>query len=599
MTRLRIWAPKAARVEVESGKERLWLQPAGGGFHEVEAPWLNPGRDYVLRLDDGAPLPDPRAERLPHGVHAAGQRVDHAQFAWRDAAWQPPPFASGVVYELHVGTFTPEGTFEAALRKLDHLAQLGVTHIELMPVHSFAGEHGWGYDAVGLFAPHEPYGGPTGFKSFVDACHSHGIAVLLDVVYNHLGPEGNYLPRFGPYFTDRYATPWGPAVNLDGPGSDEVRRFLLDNARMWLRDYHLDGLRLDAVHALFDRSALHFLEELQEETSALALELRRTLVLVAESDLNDPRLVRARALGGFGLAAQWSDDFHHALHAHLTQERQGYYEDFGRISDLAAALTRGFVYDGRYSRYRGRRHGRSTVGLAGHRFVAYVQNHDQIGNRAQGERTSQLLGVDHLRIAAALLLTAPFVPMLFQGEEWGAGTPFHYFTDFRDPALGRAVYEGRCREATRFGWKREDIPDPQDRETFLRSKLDWSEIRREPHASLLAWHRDLIGLRRAAEALRDDRLEEVHVRFDEDKRWLLVERGPWSVVCNLSRSAQSIPFAAGRPTRPWLVAASGGVESRTEIELGGTSVAILGPRVLRSRSSRSGGRARPGDMGMQ
>jgi len=577
MMQLRVWAPNATKVEVQSGAERRLLQEAAGGFHEGAVPWLRPGLGYLLRLDEGPPVPDPRAERLPQGVHGPGQLLDHTQYAWRDAGWQPPPLGCGVVYELHVGTFTPEGTFDAAQQRIDHLCQLGVTHVELMPVHSFAGERGWGYDAVGLFAPHEPYGGPHGLKRFVDACHSRGLAVLLDVVYNHLGPEGNYLARFGPYFTDRYATPWGPAMNLDGRGSDRVRRFLLDNARMWLRDYHLDGLRLDAVHALFDRSPLHFLEELQEETSALERELGRALVLVAESDLNDPRLVRARELGGFGLTAQWSDDFHHALHAQLTQETQGYYEDFGRVSDLAAALRRGFVYDGRYSRYRGRRHGRSTVGLGGHRFVVYAQNHDQIGNRAQGERTSQLVSVDRLRIAATLLLTAPFVPLLFQGEEWGAGTPFCYFTDFGDPKLGKAVYEGRCREGSSFGWKREDIPDPQDRETFLRSKLDWSELEREPHASLLKWHRDLILLRRAAASLREDRLDRVHVRFDEDKRWLLVERGPWSVVCNLSRWPHSVPLGIGRPNRCWLAAPSAGTRRHDVIELAGASVVILGP----------------------
>ena len=580
MMQLRVWAPNATKVEVESGAERRLLQEVAGGFHEGAVPWLRPGLGYLLRLDEGPPVPDPRAERLPQGVHGPGQLLDHTQYDWRDAGWQPPALGCGVVYELHVGTFTPEGTFDAAQQRIDHLCQLGVTHVELMPVHSFAGERGWGYDAVGLFAPHEPYGGPHGLKRFVDACHARGLAVLLDVVYNHLGPEGNYLARFGPYFTDRYATPWGPAMNLDGRGSDEVRRFLLDNARMWLRDYHFDGLRLDAIHALFDRSPLHFLEELQEETSALERELGRALVLVAESDLNDPKLVRARELGGFGLTAQWSDDFHHALHAQLTQERQGYYEDFGRVSDLAAALRRGFVYDGRYSRYRGRRHGRSTVGLGGHRFVVYAQNHDQIGNRAQGERTSQLVSVDRLRIAAGLLLTAPFVPLLFQGEEWGASTPFRYFTDFGDPNLGKAVYEGRCREGASFGWKREDIPDPQDPETFLRSKLDWSELRREPHASLLKWHRDLILLRRGAAPLREDRLDRVHVRFDDDKRWILVERGPWRVVCNLSRSAQSIPLGSGRPNRCWLAAPSRGTRRRDAIELDGTSVVILGPCVL-------------------
>ena len=582
MTRLRTWAPHAVQVEVEGGDQRLVLQSAGGGFYEGDAPWLVPGRDYTLRLDGDLPLPDPRAERLPHGVHAPGQRVDHSQYAWRDAGWEPPSFKSGVVYEIHVGTFTPEGTFDAAREKLDHLHKLGVTHVELMPVHSFPGERGWGYDGVGLFAPHEPYGGPEGLKRFIDACHAHGLAVLLDVVYNHLGPEGNHLSRFGPYFTNRYVTPWGPAVNLDGSGSDEVRRFLLDNARMWLRDYHLDGLRLDAVHALFDQSAFHLLEELQEEVTSLELELGRSIVLVAESDLNDPRLVHARQLGGFGLAAQWSDDFHHALHAQLTQERQGYYEDFGSVSDLAAALAKGFVYDGRYSRYRERRHGRSTAGLSGHHFVVYTQNHDQVGNRAQGERTSHLLCVDRLRIAATLLLTVPFVPLLFQGEEWGASTPFLYFTDFRDPALGRAVYEGRCRESAIFGWKREDIPDPQARDSFVRSKLNWEELEREPHASLLAWYRSLIQLRRGTEALRDNRLDRVHVRYSEDAGWLVVERGPWSIACNLSGSVQSIPLTADRPTQPLLAAPSKVVTRSGAIVLGGASVAILGPGVPHS-----------------
>ncbi|HBZ68751.1 MAG TPA: malto-oligosyltrehalose trehalohydrolase [Deltaproteobacteria bacterium] len=582
MIRLRIWAPHATRVEVESEGQRLVLQPVEGGFYEGDAPWLVAGRDYAFRLDEGELLPDPRAERLRRGVHAPGQRLDHSQYAWQDADWQPPSLSTGVVYELHVGTFTPKGTFEAALEKLAHLRKLGVTHVELMPVHSFSGEHGWGYDGVGLFAPHEPYGGPEGLKKFVETCHAHGLAVLLDVVYNHLGPDGNYLSRFGPYFTDRYATPWGPAVNLDGSGSDEVRRFLLDNARMWLRDYHLDGLRLDAVHALFDRSALHLLEELQEEVASLQLEVGRSLVLVAESDLNDPRLVRARQLGGFGLAAQWSDDFHHALHALLTHERQGYYRDFGPAADLAAALTKGFVYDGRYSRHRGRRHGRSAKGLSGHRFLVYTQNHDQIGNRARGERTSHLLSTSRLRIAAALLFTAPFVPLLFQGEEWGAKTPFLYFTDFRDPALGRAVHEGRRRESSVLGRELEEVPDPQDRNTFVRSKLDWSELEREPHASLLQWHRDLIQLRRAAAALRDDRLDRVLARFDEDESWLVVERGPWSIVCNLSGLVKSIPLSGDRPTRPWLAAPARPVVGGNAIELEGAAVAILGPDALDS-----------------
>jgi maltooligosyltrehalose trehalohydrolase len=376
--------------------------------------------------------------------------------------------------------------------------------------------------------------------------------VLLDVVYNHVGPLGNTLVRFGPYFTDRHATAWGPAVNLDGPGSGEVRRFLVENACAWLRDYHLDGLRLDAVHALVDTSATHLLEELAVAVDGLQTDLGRPLVLVAESDLNDPRLVRSREAGGYGLDAQWSDDFHHALHAVLTGERSGYYADFGRLGDLAAALERAFVYDGRCSAHRGRPHGRPATGLSGHRFLGYLQNHDQIGNRAGGERSAALVAPARLRLAAALVLTAPFVPLLFQGEEWGAGTPFLYFTDHPDPELGRAVREGRRREFAAFGWDPARIPDPQAEETFRRSRLDWSEPAREPHAGLLAWHRRLIRLRRELPSLHDGRLDRTRVRFDEDARWLVVERGAVSVAANLGAARE----VAVRGPRPALLLAS-------------------------------------------
>jgi maltooligosyltrehalose trehalohydrolase len=503
--------------------------------------------------------------------------VDRSAFPWTDHGWQPPAFEAAVVYELHVGTFTPAGTFEAAIERLDHLVRLGVTHVELMPVAEFAGARGWGYDGVDLYAPHHSYGGPAGLMRLVDACHARGLAVLLDVVYNHLGPTGNYLARFGPYFTDQYRTPWGDAVNLDGAESDEVRRFFCDNALMWLADYHVDGLRIDAVHALLDRSAIHLLEELARDVRALEARLGRRLVVIAESDLNDPRVVRPVEAGGYGLDAQWNEDFHHALHAALTGERHGYYADFGRLADVASALGRGFVYAGQRSAYRRRRHGRSPAGLAGHRFVGCLQNHDQVGNRARGERMSHLVPPGRLLIGAALVLTAPFVPMLFQGEEWGARTPFLYFTDHADPALGQAVREGRRREFAAFGWDPADIPDPQSPETFARSKLDWSEIGREPHARLLEWHRRLIALRRGAADLTDGRLDQVGVSLDEDARWLAVERGAFTVAANLGMAAARVPLPPARARRVVLSSSSDVRVEAAHVMVAPDAVVVLGP----------------------
>jgi maltooligosyltrehalose trehalohydrolase len=541
MTTLRVWAPLAQRVDVEVDGARLPLTAGEGGWWAADVPAAGPGSEYAFVLDDGEPLPDPRSPWQPSGVHGPSRVVDHQAFPWQDQGWQAGPLAAAVLYELHIGTFTPEGTFEAAIARLDHLVDLGITHVELMPVNEFAGSRGWGYDGVDLYAPHHAYGGPQGLKRLIDACHARGLAVLLDVVYNHLGPAGSYLSRFGPYFTDRYATPWGPAVNLDGPHSHEVRRFFCDNALLWLRDYHVDGLRLDAVHALVDTSAVPFLEQLAAEVDALAAHLGRHLILIAESDLNDPRLVRAPEVGGYGLDAQWSDDFHHALHTVLTGERDGYYADFGAFADLAKALEQAFVYDGRYSAFRRRPHGRPPTGLAGHRFLGYLQNHDQIGNRATGERSSHLLSPARLKMAAALVLTAPFIPLLFQGEEWGASSPFQYFTAYDDPALGQAVATGRREEFAAFGWQPHDVPDPQARDTFARSKLPWDELGRAPHAGLLDWHRRLIRLRRAVPALADGRLDRVHVDWDEEARWLVVERGPVAVVCNLAERTQRVP----------------------------------------------------------
>jgi maltooligosyltrehalose trehalohydrolase len=536
MTPIRIWAPHAKRVELVSDDQRVDLQAQTDGWFEGTHDFV----DYYIALDRGPGRPDPRSGWQPDGIDGPTRVVEHDAFDWTDLAWRGFQLSSAVIYELHVGTFTREGTFDAILDKLDHLVALGIDAIELMPVNEFSGTHGWGYDGVDLYAPHHSYGGPDGLKRLVDACHARGLGVILDVVYNHLGPAGNYLREFGPYFTDKYGTPWGEAINLDGPGSDEVRDFLIGNAYMWFEHYHVDGLRLDAVHAIFDQSALHFLEELAARVDELKAKLGRTLWLIAESDLNDPRIVRPRAAGGYGIDAQWSDDLHHALHARLTGETTGYYGDFGSIGDIATALRQAFVYDGRRSGFRGRRHGRSTHGLDGHRFLAYLQTHDQVGNRARGERTSMLMSNELLKVGAALVMTSPFVPMLFQGEEWGASTPFFYFTDHLDTGLGRAVSEGRRREFAGFGWAPEDIPDPQDSETFARSKLDWTELDEQPHADLLEWHRRLIALRKERAELSDGRMDDVRTELDEAAGWLVVYRGPLTIACNFTTEVSEI-----------------------------------------------------------
>ncbi|MBV8551537.1 MAG: malto-oligosyltrehalose trehalohydrolase [Acidobacteriaceae bacterium] len=539
-----VWAPRAHTVAVNIGGESRALKGSGEGWWKGDIEPALPGTDYFFVVDDGEPIPDPRSRFQPRGVHGPSQIIDHTSFRWSDALWQAKPLSSAVIYELHIGTFTPAGTFQGAMERLDHLVDLGITHVEIMPVNEFSGDWGWGYDGANLYAPHHSYGTPGDLKAFVNACHANGLAVLLDVVYNHLGPVGNYLNQFGPYFTEAYSTPWGWAVNLDQRGSREVRRFFIDNALMWLRDYHFDGLRLDAVHAFYDDSALHFLEQLAEEVETLAAQLGRHLVLIAESDLNDPRIVSSRESGGFGIDAQWSDDFHHALHAVLTGENEGYYEDFGRLEQLAKALREAFVYNGIYSSHRGRIHGRPVLGLSGHRFLGYSQTHDQVGNRAQGERLCHLVGSGRAKIAAALVLTSPFVPMLFQGEEFAASTPFQYFTHHEDVELGRKVSEGRRNEFRAFGWNPEDVPDPQDPQTFQRSKLRWDELNREPHSGMLQWYKQLIGLRRSNPSLTNGRMQEVGVRFDERARWLVVRRGEVEVVCNLGSDRQAIPLSS-------------------------------------------------------
>ncbi len=535
-----VWAPFAGDVALRTGDRTLPLKRAEDGWWHL-AEGLLPDTDYAFFTDGRGPFPDPRSMRLPNGVQGPSRTVDHGAFKWHDSGWRAPPLSSGVIYELHTGTFTEKATFDGVIERLDYLCDLGITHIELMPVNSFSGTRGWGYDGVGLFAPQESYGGPEGLKRLVDACHGRGIAVLLDVVYNHLGPEGNYLEHFGPYFAGHYRSPWGDAVNLDGPYSHEVRRFFIDNALMWLSDYHLDGLRIDAVHALVDTSAIHFLEELSAAVRRLEAETGRPLVLIAESDLNDPRVVTPTEANGMGIDAQWSDDFHHAVHAVVTGEQGGYYADFGRMEDIARACTEVFVYGGRYSAFRKRVHGRPVEKLSGSRFLCYIQNHDQIGNRAGGERIGHLADPGRIRAAAALVFFAPFVPMIFQGEEWGATTPFFYFTDHADESLGKAVREGRAREFAAFGWNPEDLVDPQAQETFARSTLKWKEADHEPHHATLRWYRDLIALRKTRACLKDGRLDRTTARFNETARWIAISRGELLLVCNFGQKEQCIP----------------------------------------------------------
>ena len=568
-----VWAPRAGTLEVKVGNKKFPMEKKARGYWSAAVEEAGPGTDYAFVIDGLEPgLPDPRTQWQPYSVHGESRVVDHAAFAWTDPGWQAPPLSSGLIYELHLGTFTPEGTLKAAESRLDYLKALGVTHVELMPIANFPGERGWGYDGVDLYAIFNAYGEPDDLKRFVDACHAKGLAVLLDVVYNHLGPVGNYLGKFGPYFTHSHTTPWGDAVNFEEAGATEVRRFLIDNALMWLRDYHIDGLRLDAVHAYMDRSAIHFLEEIASEVRRLEAAMGKHFVLIAESDLNDPRIVKAEESGGYGLDAQWSDDFHHALFSVISGERAGYYADFGSLAQLAKSLRCVFVYDGNYSEYRGRNHGRQVVGLSGHRFIGFVQNHDQVGNRAQGERVSHEAGVGRAKIAAALVLTAPFVPMLFQGEEFGASAPFLYFTDYDDPELGRMISEGRKKEFVAFGWAPDQIPDPQDEQTFLQSKLNWAELTEEPHRSLLQWHKDLISLRRNQSKLSDGNLNAVNVRFDEDAQWLVLERGNLRVACNLGKAPVDVEVGDGSQI---LLASDDSIAlSGASLKLGPDSVAV-------------------------
>ncbi|WP_018331564.1 malto-oligosyltrehalose trehalohydrolase [Actinomycetospora chiangmaiensis] len=534
-----VWAPTADSVSVVvDGTTRPMT--VEGGWWTATVDGAGPGSSYAYSLDGADPLPDPRSRRQPDGVHAPSQVWEPPGLP--DDGWTGRALPGAVIYELHVGTFTPGGTFDCAVDRLDHLVDLGVTIVEVLPVNAFDGTRGWGYDGVLWFAVTENYGGPDAFRRFVDACHDRGLGVALDVVYNHLGPSGAYLDRFGPYFAG--SNDWGSALNLDGPDSDTVRAYILENVTMWFVDFGVDALRLDAVHALRDTRATHLLEEMAVHVQGLEAALGRPLTLIAESDLNDPRLVTPREAGGYGLDAQWCDDIHHALHSTLTGETQGYYVDFGDLETLGRVLREAYVHAGTWSTFRVRTHGRAVDldRVPGWRFLAYLQDHDQVGNRAGGDRLSASLSPGRLACGAALVFCSPFTPMIWMGEEWGASTPWAFFVGFEDPGLQDAVREGRRREFAEHGWGAEEVPDPTDPATFERSRLDWAEPEEGQHAWLLEVYRSLIALRRTERELADPRLDRVHVDVDPAARTLVVHRGALRLVVNLGGGEATVPL---------------------------------------------------------
>jgi maltooligosyltrehalose trehalohydrolase len=614
-TEFRVWAPLAKSLDVKLvgvDARTFPLARAGEGVFEVRVEGVGAGRDYFYVVDGERERPDPVSRSQAAGVHGPSRVVAPGAFEWTDEEWKGIALKEYVVYELHTGTFTPEGTFEAVIPKLAHLKSLGVTAVELMPVAEFPGGRNWGYDGAHLYAPQSTYGGPEGLKSLIDACHREGLAFVLDVVYNHLGPEGNYAGEFMPLYSDKHKSPWGAGLNFDGAGADGVRRYFVENALYWLNEYHVDALRLDAVHAILDTRPRHLLEELACEFNAKALALGRRAYLIAESDLNDTRVIKSSDEGGYGIDAQWSDDFHHSLHTLLTKTDRGYFADFGRVEDLAKAIGEGFVYDGtRRSEFRQRRHGTPSIERPGEQFVVCIQNHDQIANGYWGDRLSRLLRPEQQRLAAAILLcAAPNVPMLFMGEEWSERAPFLYFTSHTDAELGHAVRRGRMEEYDSFvrgeGETESTLggfADPQSEMTFVRSKLDWYSLNKSPHAEMLAFYRDLFTARRAHACLSNCDKTRTRVHFDEGRRRLTVERGDEdgtraTLLCNLSADAQAVTIPEGA----WRLAlqsnderyggeashvappAEVNADGQTEIELAAWGAALYTSAEVRARS---------------
>jgi len=559
-----VWAPKAASVTLLLDGDRVPMTESDGWW-SADVQWRSDA-DYGYLLDGSdTPLPDPRSLRQPEGVHALSRTYAPAE----PAPWPGRELAGGVVYELHIGTFTPTGTLDSAIEKLDHLVELGVDFVEILPVNGFNGTHNWGYDGVLWYTVHEGYGGPAAYQRFVDACHERGLAVIQDVVYNHLGPSGNYLPTYGPYFVEGHSNTWGDTIDLSVPA---VREYILENALMWMGSYGVDGLRLDAVHALVDTSDLHLLQELAERTDALSDELGHPLTLIAESDLNDPKLITPRSDGGYGLTAQWSDDYHHAAHVNLSGETTGYYEDFDSLAALAKVMERGFFHDGTYSSFREKNHGVpiDTATMPTWRLVTFTQDHDQIGNRAVGDRLTATLDDGHLAIEAVLTLLGPFTPMIFMGEEWGASTPWQFFTSHPEPELGKATAEGRIAEFAKMGWDPASVPDPQDPATFVNSKLDWSELSEPHHHALFDLYRRLIDLRRRMPALTDPSFSTVTCEFDEELRWFRLDRAGVSIAINFADEPRQVPSAGS------IVLATGDAASDgTTVSLAAASAAVL------------------------
>jgi maltooligosyltrehalose trehalohydrolase len=548
-----VWAPLASSVEVSISEPRdrkISMRPTGRGYFHAIVDDVSSGARYRYRLNGKKERPDPASRYQPQGVHGPSQIVDD-RFEWNVSNWRGLPLEKYVIYELHVGTFTPEGTFDAIIPRLAKLKDLGVTAIELMPVAQFPGERNWGYDGVYPCAVQASYGGPAALKRLVDACHQNGIGVVLDVVYNHLGPEGNYLADFGPYFTDFYATPWGRAINYDQAESDEVRRYFIENALQWIADFRIDALRLDAIHAIVDLSARTFLEELRSAVHARANELGREVYLFPESYRNDPRVVGATVAGGLGFDAVWNDDFHHSLHVLLTGEREGYYQDYSGIEDLAGCYREGFLYAGRYSKFRKMRYGRSSVNIPAKRFIVCAQNHDQIGNRRIGDRLSQTLSLDQLKLAAGTVLLSPFIPLLFMGEEYGETAPFQYFVSHGDPALIEAVRRGRQAEFVKFGWTG-IAPDPQDESTFLSSKLSWDLQNEGRHRILWEFYKELLRLRRELPPLARLDKESLKVTSLVAQKVLVIRRWASSdqvlIICHFDSDAieLALPIPSGR-----------------------------------------------------
>jgi maltooligosyltrehalose trehalohydrolase len=551
----RVWAPlvNSISLKILTPSERLIpMQKEDHGYWKAVVDDISPGTLYAYCLDGNRDRPDPASYFQPQGVHKASQVIDHRAFDWQDSRWLGIPLSTMILYEIHIGTFTDEGTFDAVINRLDDIGETGINAVEIMPVAQFPGERNWGYDGVYPFAVQNSYGGPDGLKLLVDECHNRGMAVILDVVYNHLGPEGNYLRDFGPYFTDRYRTPWGDAINFDGPYSNEVRNYYFENALYWFKHFHIDALRLDAIHGIYDMSARHFLLELAERVEEYSQEAGRKFYLIAESDLNDPSAAIPKENGGYGLDGLWCDDFHHAVHTLLTSEDKGYYSDFGMTEDLVQSMKEGFVYSGQYSLFRKRNHGSSSRELPADRLIVFAQNHDQIGNRMKGERLSSLVSFESLKLAAGIVFLSPYIPLVFMGEEYGETSPFLYFVSHSDPNLIEGVRQGRKKEFETFNWEGEP-PDPQSSDTFIQSRLDWSKREKGRNKVLLDFYKELIRLRKDIPALSSLDKESLKVRADLDDKmiWLRRWKDESHIIALFNLSKKDIIVEGPLPSAKW------------------------------------------------